>query len=183
MLKCSPRLSSRFSIERKSWSEAASVTWFHQCSQPPCTFILANNNAHFLHGSHLQALNIYTMIVGHAETGKSPAVKTVLAVLRDIDCTNKDTPVNATTSPGLMKTISKQGKAFLASPELFDILSKLLKNDEDNASGDVQLLCKLWSGESASYHFTTEATREIEPNTAFSKLGTTPSAERSPFNT
>ncbi|KAJ7392380.1 hypothetical protein OS493_012040 [Desmophyllum pertusum] len=69
--------------------------------------------------------------------------------------------------------ICSQGKAFLASPELFDILNKLLKNDEDNASGDVQLLCKLWSGESASYHFATEATREIDTNTAFSILGAT----------
>ena len=46
-------------------------------------------------------------------------------------------------------------------------MNKLLKNDEDNATGDVLLLCKLWSGESASYHFATEATREIESNTAF----------------
>ena len=52
-------------------------------------------------------------------------------------------------------------------------MNKLLKNDEENATGDVQLLCKLWSGESASYHFATEATREIESNTAFSVLGST----------
>ena len=71
-----------------------------------------------------------------------------------------------------MKTISKQGKAFVVSPEIFDILN-LLKNDEDNVTGDVQLLCKLWSGESASYHFATEAMREIDSNSAFSALGST----------
>ncbi|PFX12073.1 hypothetical protein AWC38_SpisGene24024 [Stylophora pistillata] len=113
------------------------------------------------------------MSVGHPGTGKLPAIETVLAALRDIGTITKQTLVSATTSSGLVKTISKQGKAFVASPELFGILNKLLKNDEDNATGDVQLLCKLWSGESASYHFATEATRETESNTAFSLLGST----------
>ena len=72
-----------------------------------------------------------------------------------------------------MKTISKQGKAFVVSPEIFDIFNNLLKNDEDNTTGDVQLLCKLWSGESASYHFATEAMQEIDSNSAFSALGST----------
>ena len=56
---------------------------------------------------------------------------------------------------------------------MFDILNKLVKNDEDNATGDIQLLCKLWSGESASYYFATEVTREIRSNMAFSLLGST----------
>ena len=137
------------------------------------SFLLANSDAHFLNGTHLQPLNLYTMSVGHPGTGKSPAIEMVLAALREVDTITKETLVSATTSSGLVKTISKQGKAFVVSPELFDILNKLLKNDEDNASGDVQLLCKLWSGESASYHFATEATREIESNTAFSLLGST----------
>ena len=86
---------------------------------------------------------------------------------------SQETLVSTTTSSGLVKTISKQGKAFVASPELFDILNKLLKNDEDNATGDVQLLYKLWSGESASCHFATEAAQEIKSNMAFSLLGST----------
>ena len=98
------------------------------------------------------------MSIGHPGTGKSPAIETVLAALCDIDTITKETLVSATTSSGLVKTISKQGKAFVVLPELFDILNKLLKNDEDNATGDVQLLCKQWSGESTSYHFATEAT-------------------------
>ena len=113
------------------------------------------------------------MSVGHPRTGKSPAIENVLAALRDVDTITKETLVSATTSLGLVKTISKQGKAFIASPELFDILNKLLKNDEDNVTGDVQLLSKLWSGKSASYYFATEATREIESNTAFSLLAST----------
>ena len=35
------------------------------------------------------------------------------------------------------------------------------------------LLCKLFSGESATYHFATETARDIEPNTTFCLLGTT----------
>ncbi|CAB4025294.1 Hypothetical predicted protein, partial [Paramuricea clavata] len=50
---------------------------------------------------------------------------------------------------------------------------KLLKSDEEAASGDVQLLCKLFSGERTTYHFSTEHTREIEANTPFAILGST----------
>ncbi|KAJ7334338.1 hypothetical protein OS493_014648 [Desmophyllum pertusum] len=160
-------------LDTKAKSLGSCVGYLVPSMLTATAFLLANNDAHFLNGTHLQPLNIFTMTVGHPGTGKSPAVETILAALRDIDCINKETLVSAMTSSGLVKTISKQGKAFLASPELFDILNKLLKNDEDNASGDVQLLCKLWSGESASYHFATEATREIDTNTAFSILGAT----------
>lgn len=121
-----PRLSLHLWIERQSRSEAASVTRVPSMLTA-ITFLLADNDAHFLHGSHLQALNIYTMTVGHVGTGKSPAVETVLVALRDIDYINRDTLASATTSCGLVKTIFKQGKAFLASPELFDILNKLQK--------------------------------------------------------
>ena len=61
----------------------------------------------------------------------------------------------------------------ILSPEIFDIKNKLLKSDEDNATGDVQLLCKLFSGERCSYHFSTEESREIPPNTPFCLLGST----------
>ena len=160
-------------LEAKAKSIGSSVGYLLPSLMTATSFLLANSDAHFLNGTHLQPLNLYTMSVGHPGTGKSPAIETVLAALRDVDTITKETLVSATTSSGLVKTISKQGKAFVASPELFDILNKLLKNDEDNATGDVQLLCKLWSGESASYHFATEATREIESNTAFSLLGST----------
>ena len=160
-------------LEAKAKSIGSSVGYLLPSLMTATSFLLANSDAHFLNGTHLQPLNLYTMSVGHPGTGKSPAIETVLAALRDVDTITKETLVSATTSSGLVKTISKQGKAFVASPELFDILNKLLKNDEDNATGDVQLLCKLWSGESASYHFATEATREIESNTAFSILGST----------
>jgi hypothetical protein len=37
----------------------------------------------------------------------------------------------------------------------------------DNASGEAQFLCKLWSGESACYQIATEKTREIEADISF----------------
>ena len=61
----------------------------------------------------------------------------------------------------------------ILSPEVFDILNKLMKSDEDNATGDIQLLCKLFSGERCSYSYSTEESRVISPNTPFSILGST----------
>ena len=52
-------------------------------------------------------------------------------------------------------------------------MNKLLKSDEENATGDVQLLCKLFSGEKSAYLYSTEQTRTIEENTPFSILGST----------
>ena len=160
-------------LDSKAKSIGSSIGYLVPSMLTATSFLLANSDAHLLDGQHLQPLNLFTMSVGHPGTGKSPAIEVILSALREIDCISKDTLVSSTTSSGLVKTLSKQGKGFIASPELYDILNKLLKNDEENASGDVQLLCKLWSGESASYHFATEATREIEANTAFSILGAT----------
>ena len=72
-----------------------------------------------------------------------------------------------------MKLLAKQHKGFILSPEVFDILNKLMKSDEENATGDVQLLCKLFSGERCSYHYSTEESRVIPANTPFSILGST----------
>ena len=62
---------------------------------------------------------------------------------------------------------------FVLSPEVFDIFNKLMKSDEDNATGDIQLLCKLFSGERCSYHYATEGNRIISQNTPFCILGST----------
>lgn len=61
----------------------------------------------------------------------------------------------------------------MLSPEISDILTKLLKSDDDNATGDVQLLCKLFSGEKSSYHYSTTDNRVIDKNVPFSILGST----------
>ena len=48
-----------------------------------------------------------------------------------------------------------------------------MKSDEENATGDVQLLCKLFSGERCSYHYSTEESTVTPANTPFSVLGFT----------
>ena len=72
-----------------------------------------------------------------------------------------------------MKLLATQKKGIILSPELCDILNKLMKSDEDNATGDIQLLGKLFSGERCSYHYSTEESRVIPQNTPFSILGST----------
>lgn len=69
--------------------------------------------------------------------------------------------------------IAANKKGIILSPEVFDVLNKLMKSDEDNGTGDVQLLCKLFSGESSTYHFSTENTRVIKAETPFCILGST----------
>ena len=88
-----------------------------------------------------------------------------------LDCTSSI--ISKTTSSGLVKLLATQKKGIILSPEVFDILNKLMKSDEENATGDVQLLCKLFSGERCSYHYSTEETRVIPPNIPFSILGST----------
>ena len=69
--------------------------------------------------------------------------------------------------------LATQKKGLILSPEVFDVLNKLMKSDEDNATGDIQLLCKLFSGERCTSHYSTEQSRIIQANTPFSILGST----------
>lgn len=84
-----------------------------------------------------------------------------------------NTIIHKTTSSGLVKLLATNKKGLILSPEVFDVLYKLLKSDEDNGTGDVQLLCKMFSGEKCSYHFSTENCRIIDKNTPFCILGST----------
>lgn len=107
-----------------------------------------------------------------SHTGKSSAIQYAAQdPLENLDFT--DAIISKTTSSGLVKLLANKRKGMILSPEVFDIINKLLKSDEDNATGDVQLLCKLFSGERCSYHFSTEETRVIPPNTPFCLLGST----------
>ena len=81
--------------------------------------------------------------------------------------------ISKSTSSGLVKLLANQNKGIILSPEVLNILKKLLKSNEDNATGDVQLLCKLFLGERCSYHYSTEESRVIPANTPFSILGAT----------
>ena len=69
-----------------------------------CTaFLLASNNANLLLGTYIQPSNLYTMFIGHPGTGKSPAIETLLRVLRDMDSIANETLISTTTSAGLAR--------------------------------------------------------------------------------
>ena len=53
------------------------------------------------------------------------------------------------TSSGLIKTAADKSRGRLLSGEIYDVLFKLLKSDEENATSDVQALCQLFSREEA----------------------------------
>ena len=75
-----------------------------------------------------------------------------------------------------MKIVAENNKAFIVSPEVFEVLNELLNElmrSEENTTRDVQILSRPYSGESSFYRFATEKTREIPPNVRFFILGST----------
>ena len=125
-------------------------------------------------GSQEMPLNLYSIFVGPPTTEKSQALKEcaaspMSAVAREQDSSSYI--INNCISSGLIKAITQNEKGYLLSAEIYDVLFKLLKSDEENATGDVQVLCKLFSGEGTSFRYATERTREIAENTTFSILG------------
>lgn len=71
------------------------------------------------------------------------------------------------TSSGFIKLLENRKKGIILSPEVFNTLNNFLKSDEVNTMGDIQLLCKLYSGEKNS----TEESQVIPCNTPFCILG------------
>ena len=121
-------------------------------------------------------LNLYSIFVGPPTTGKSQAIKecAVSPMTAVVTETDSSSPViQKCTSSGLIKTIADNKKGFLLSGEIYDVLFKLLKSDEETATGDVKVLCQLFSGEEACYRYATEKTRKISTSTPFSTLGAT----------
>ena len=84
-----------------------------------------------------------------------------------------DSIISKTPSSEFSKMLANNKKSFVLSSEVFDILNKLLKSDEKNGTGDVQLLCELFSGEKSTYHYSTDENRIIPANTPFCILGST----------
>ena len=153
----------------------------HECWL--CHNNLTNNNGlrswddhHFNLWSTRNASQPIYVFVGPPTTGKSQAIKEcavnpMTAVTMENDSSNS--VINKCTSSGLVKTIATNQKGYLLSPEIYDVLFKLLKSDEENATGDVQVLCQLFSGEATSYTYATENVRQIVQNTPFCVLGST----------
>ena len=70
-----------------------------------------------------------------------------------------------------MKILSETQCTYMVSSEIYDVLHELLKSDKENATGDAQLLCELFSGKSITFKYATEKVRTISANTPFSILG------------
>ena len=162
-------------VKNKAASIGSSPGYLVPCLLTTTTYVIAEN---FLIrcGPQEMPSNLFMVFVGPPGTGKSQVLKEgALQPIHDIQ-TERDLPntiIEKCTSSALVKTVAEHKKAFVVSPEVFDVVNKLLKSDEDNATGDVQILCELFSGESSSYRYATERTREIPANVPFSILGCT----------
>ena len=84
-----------------------------------------------------------------------------------------DIIINKPISSTMQRILADPNKGIMLLPEIYDPINKSLKSDEDNASGDAQLLCELFSGEETTYRFATERSRKIERNTPFTIVGCT----------
>ena len=162
-------------VKNKAASIGSSPGYLVPCLLTTTAYVIAEN---FLirFGPQEMPSNLFMVFVGPPGTGKSQVLKEgALQPIHDIQ-TERDLPntiIEKCTSSALVKTVAEHKKAFVVSPEVFDVVNKLLKSDEDNATGDVQILCELFSGESSSYRYATERTREIPANVPFSILGCT----------
>nr|XP_054765319.1 uncharacterized protein LOC129272112 [Lytechinus pictus] len=117
--------------------------------------------------------NMFVIMIGPPGTGKSQAINTgatePLIKLAE-ERGDKQIIIGRSTSAGLLKQIAANGKAMIVSGEIYDILFKLIKNDNDSGSGDTTLLCELFSGEDEHAKQLNENIREGKP-TCESKMG------------
>ena len=136
-------------IQKKAVSMSSCTGYFVPCLLSTTSFVLGLNS-YISNGSRSFPCNLYIMVTGHPTTGKSPAMKEYsvdpLVLIRD-NCDIGNFVFERCTSSALVKVLSEQNKAMVLSPELYDVLNKLLRNDEESSSGDVQMLCELFSGE------------------------------------
>ena len=162
-------------IQKKADSLSTNAGYVATCLLTTTSFV-GGLGATLTNGSQEMPLNLYSIFVGPPTTGKSQALKEcaaspMSAVAREQDSSSYI--INNCTSSGLIKAIAQNEKGYLLSAEIYDVSFKLLKSDEENATGDVQVLCQLFSGEGTSFRYATERTREIAENTTFSILGST----------
>lgn len=162
-------------INKKALSTSSNIGYFVPCLLSTTSFVVGLNSS-ISHNAQSFPCNLYLMVIGPPTTGKSPAMKECsvdpLVLIRD-NCDIGNFVIERCTSSALVKVLAEEKKGMVLSPELFDVLNKMLKNDEEHGSGEVQMLCELFSGERTSYRYATEKTREIPANVPFGILGTT----------
>lgn len=162
-------------VKNKAASTGSSPGYLVPCLITTTAYVIAENCL-IRCGPQEMPANLFMVFVGPPGTGKSQVLKEgALKPIHELQ-TERDLSnciIEKCTSSALVKTIADLKKAYVLSPEVYDVLNKLLKSDEENATGDVQILCELFSGESTSYRYATERTREIPSNVPFSILGCT----------
>lgn len=145
-------------VNNQAISISSSIGYMVPCLLATTAFVAGLNGSSVSSNSgHTIPFNLYSVVVGPPTSGKSQALKVCtidpLVAVRDNDLGNF--LVERCTTSALVKCVSEQKRAVVVSPELYDVLNKMLKNNE-NGSGEVQLLCELFSGERTSYRFATE---------------------------
>ncbi|XP_057299501.1 uncharacterized protein LOC130630121 [Hydractinia symbiolongicarpus] len=115
-------------------------------------------------------LNTFFLFVGQPSTGKSPAIK--MAVNQPLKAIQEDTDIiSNTTTSGLTKCLCSRKCTYIVNAEIQEYLYKILKKNDENYTGDMEILSKIFSGENVSIQFSTENNRYIPENCALCILG------------
>ena len=163
-------------IKRKATSLSSNTGYLVPALLTTTSFV-ASMKSRILTNSHEIPANIYSIIVGPPTTGKTQSITT--AAQNPMQCLQKDMDLpdflikKVSSSSGFTKILNETQCAYMVSSEIYDVLHKLLKSDEENATGDAQLLCELFSAENITFKYATEKVRTILANTPFSILGST----------
>ena len=151
-------------VQNKAESLSSCPGYLVPCLLASTAFVIAGNNV-IQTRSHEMPANLYIVFVGPPTTGKSPALKEgALDPMLNLKL-ERDLPnfiIEKCTSSALVKSVAATRQGFIISPEIYEVLNKLLKSDEEHATGDAQVLCQLFSGERTSYRFATENVRDSD---------------------
>ena len=141
------------------------------------TSFVASLTSKIMTTTHSVTANLYTIIVGPPTTGKTQSISIAAQDPMQQLQEAMDLPdfliKKISSSSGITKMLNETKSGYLISSEIYDVINKLLKSDEENGTGDAQLLCELFSGEMVTYKYATEKVRVIPANTPFSILGST----------
>ncbi len=164
-------------IKNKAIALSTSIGYMVPCLLTTTAFVTGLNGTTVSSSTdHRTTLNLYSVVVGPPTTGKSQAMKECamdpLIAVRDNNDLG-DFVLERCTTSALVKCVSDQKRGVVVSPEVYDVLNRMLKNEEENGSGEVQMLCELFSGERTSYKYATEKTRNIGENVPFAIIGCT----------
>ncbi len=139
-------------IKNKAIALSTSIGYMVPCLLTTTAFVTGLNGTTVSSSTdHRTTLNLYSVVVGpRPTTGKSQEMKECamdpLTAVRDNNDLG-DFVLERCTMSALVKCISDQKRGVVVSPEVYDVLNRMLKNEEENGSGEVQMPCELFLGE------------------------------------